>query len=575
MLLGLNRHAWIAIAPWLMAGLFLGPVVVGLLGTWLPAAGYLPALGQSEFSLTPLISFTNYPGVGKAFWLSLSTGLFSSLLALMSVFILLLGLYPSTIFKKLERFLAPILSIPHAAFAIGFGFLITPSGWFFRAIHEVTGWFNRPPIITTLQDSEGLSLTLILLLKETPFLLFMALATLPTLKVSKTLWLGASLGYSKVFTWTWLLFPQLYQRLRLPFYSVIAYSLSVVDISIIAGPTAPPTAAVMITRLFTDADLSHRFLGAVGASALLILVLVCLLGVRIIEQLLTKLRSRQLAKGNRRKAPQKILFGLSMTTLLMLTVSYFFSLTVTFLWSIAQRWRYPDIFPSALTNTSWLRSFDRLSETLTTTFSIALCSAVLAVILCLLALENEVRLRYKYSHNINSSWLLLWLYLPLLVPQVAFLFGFQVSLIYLNLDGHWLAVLWSHLVFVIPYVFLTLSEPYRNYDDRYSYIAKSLSGQPIRAYFKIKFTMLLRPILYAFAIGFSVSIAQYLPTLFVGAGHYATITTEAVAMTSGSNRRMIAVLAMWQQLLPLAIFTLAIVIPAIRFRQHRSMSHTE
>ncbi|SQC94187.1 Inner membrane ABC transporter permease protein ynjC [Cedecea neteri] len=44
----------------------------------------------------------------------------------------------------------------------------------------------------------------------------------------------------------------------------------------------------------------------------------------------------------------------------------------------------------------------------------------------------------------------------------------------------------------------------------------------------------IRPLLAALAVGFSVSIAQYLPTLYAGAGRFATVTTEAVALSSAA-----------------------------------------
>ena len=47
----------------------------------------------------------------------------------------------------------------------------------------------------------------------------------------------------------------------------------------------------------------------------------------------------------------------------------------------------------------------------------------------------------------------------------------------------------------------------------------------------MKCPQLVRPALIAFAVGFSVSIAQYMPTLWLGAGRYSTLTTsEAVAL---------------------------------------------
>ena len=42
--------------------------------------------------------------------------------------------------------------------------------------------------------------------------------------------------------------------------------------------------------------------------------------------------------------------------------------------------------------------------------------------------------------------------------------------------------------------------------------------------------MLLRPLLIALAVGFAVSVAQYLPTLFAGGGRFSTLTTEALSL---------------------------------------------
>ena len=92
--------------------------------------------------------------------------------------------------------------------------------------------------------------------------------------------------------------------------------------------------------------------------------------------------------------------------------------------------------------------------------------------------------------------------------------------------------------------------------------------------FLVIFAMVKLFNLRAFATGFAVSIAQYLPTIFVGAGRFATLTTEAVALASGSDRRLMAVMALWQQLLPLIVFALATLIPAYRFRHRRAMSQT-
>jgi putative thiamine transport system permease protein len=75
--------------------------------------------------------------------------------------------------------------------------------------------------------------------------------------------------------------------------------------------------------------------------------------------------------------------------------------------------------------------------------------------------------------------------------------------------------------------------------------------------------LLLRPILIAAAVGFSVSVAQYLPTLFAGAGRLPTLTTEAVGLAAGADRRVIGVYAFAQAALPLVGFALALILPAL------------
>jgi putative thiamine transport system permease protein len=167
----------------------------------------------------------------------------------------------------------------------------------------------------------------------------------------------------------------------------------------------------------------------------------------------------------------------------------------------------------------------------------------------------------------------LWLlYVPLLVPQIAFLFGLQVALVRLRLDGTLLAVIWAHLVFVLPYVFLSLADPWRALDPRYARGAASLGASPTRILFAVKLPILLRPILVAAAVGIAVSLAQYLATVFAGAGRIATITTEALTLGSGADRAMIGVLGFMQSVLPLLCYGLALLTPRLVFRNRRGLA---
>jgi putative thiamine transport system permease protein len=195
---------------------------------------------------------------------------------------------------------------------------------------------------------------------------------------------------------------------------------------------------------------------------------------------------------------------------------------------------------------------------------------LIALVIAIGCLENEIRL-LKMGRRTNTEKILWLIYLPLLIPQIAFLFGVQVILVSLGLEGNWFSLVWSHLLFVLPYVFLTLGPIYRAYDQRLTDVAITLSGSQWKALVKVKWPILLRPILFTLAIGFSVSVAQYLPTLFVGAGRYDTITTEAVALAGGSDRRIVAVYAICQLLGPLLFFLAALLVPRFYFRKRKAL----
>jgi putative thiamine transport system permease protein len=85
--------------------------------------------------------------------------------------------------------------------------------------------------------------------------------------------------------------------------------------------------------------------------------------------------------------------------------------------------------------------------------------------------------------------------------------------------------------------------------------------------------MLLRPILTAIAVGFAVSVGQYLATLLMGGGRIETLTTEAVALSSGGDRRAIGVYSLMQTGAALVPFAIALLIPAFVWRNRRGLRH--
>ncbi|EEZ7363541.1 TPA: ABC transporter permease subunit [Escherichia coli] len=154
----------------------------------------------------------------------------------------------------------------------------------------------------------------------------------------------------------------------------------------------------------------------------------------------------------------------------------------------------------------------------------------------------------------------LWLWLPILLPALPLVAGQYTLALWLNLDGSWTAVVWGHLLWVMPWMLFILQPAWQRIDSRLILIAQTLSWSRAKIFFYVKCPLMLRPTLIAFAVGFSVSIAQYMPTLWLGAGRFPTLTTEAVALSSGGSNGIFAAQALWQLLLPLIIFALTALV---------------
>ncbi|HEX6142415.1 MAG TPA: hypothetical protein VFZ01_06840, partial [Geminicoccaceae bacterium] len=489
------------VLPLITLAVFLGPVAAGLVGTLLPAFGYLPALGGDVLSLEPWRELLGVPGLDRALALTLVSGLGATLGALGLTVLIFAAGHGTRALGRARRGMTPLLAVPHLALAVGLAFLIAPSGWLVRLLAAAaTGW-QVPPDVATVQDPYGLALALGLLVKETPFLVLVTFAALGQIHADPQLRAARTMGYGPVTAWLKVALPQVYPLIRLPVYAVLAYSLSVVDMAIVLAPNAPPPLAPLVLRLFLDPDLAQRFPAAAGAILQLLLVLAAIALWRGGEMGIAVLARRMLASGRRGGsgtgpriaawAALGALFGLAGASVLGLLV-----------WSFAGRWRFPDPWPSGLSADLWLRQADALAGPALTTVLTALGATLIALALVVGCLENETR-----NARRPGSGALILIYLPLLVPQIAFLFGVQVLLAAIHLDGRWAGLIWTHLLFVLPYVFLTLAEPYRSLDRRYERTALALGRSPASVWLRVRLPLLLRPLMIATAIGFAVSTA--------------------------------------------------------------------
>jgi len=544
----------LALVPPLTLAVMLGPIAAGLLGTILPAFGVLPALGGTAPSLGPWRDLLAAPGLSGALLASAVSGIGAAVLALAATLAIAAAWHGTRAMASLTAALPALLALPHAAFAIGFAFLVGPSGWLARlASPELTGW-TRPPELPLVGDPWGIALMLALAAKETPFLLLMLVAAVGQAKPEPALRAARALGCGPAEAWVRVVLPRVWPQMRLPVYAVLAYGMTVADMAIVLGPTAPPTLSVLILRWFDHPDLAMRLQAAAGAVLQLLVVAAAIGGARLAEALLARAFRPLLWAPPRGRSGRGARIAAGGAAGLVVAASLG-ALAALAAWSAAWRWRFPDALPSEWSAATWERMLPLLAAPAWTTLLVGALSALLALALALGCLEHEDRAGVRPSDR--ALWLL---YLPLILPQTGFLFGVQVLLVLAGADGTLPALVWAHLLFVLPYVFLVLADPWRALDPRYARASASLGAGAWRTFWRIKLPLLLRPALIALKVGFAVSAALYLPTVFAGAGRLPTLATEAVAASAGADRRVVGVAAFALGALPFAGFALAILL---------------
>ncbi len=399
------------------------PVFAGVAGVILPAFGYLPALGGLHLKLAHLTELAQQPHILRSALTGFFAGLITTFAALAIVGGFVAGFAGTSVFTRIQHLVSPLLAVPHAAAAFALAFLVAPSGFLMRLISpELTG-FTRPPDWLVPNDPYALSMIAGLITKEVPFLFLVTLAALPQLAVSRAGQLTAALGYGRISGFAVSLWPALYRQIRLPVFAVLVYSVSVVDVAMILGPQLPPTLPVRIAQWAAYHDPDQRFLASAGALLQLAVVLAAM-AVWIALERLGKIALARLTHSGRRLARDGAVRVASALAMTACAAVIFVGLGLLAIWSVAGLWPFPDALPGQLTPETWLRTLPRLWAPLGTTIALALSAASMALLSTILLLY-----RNGTAGGDRTPGHYRLLYLPLLVPEISFVFGLQILIV--------------------------------------------------------------------------------------------------------------------------------------------------
>ncbi len=489
------------------------------------------------------------PALGYSLW----TGLASTALAWLACAMLLSQGFVRRSLGRTLKAMPVMLATPHAAFAIGLVFLLSPSGWLLRLVSPWLTGLAWPPPWPTVQDPWGLGLVAALVAKELPFLLWTAATQLLRGDVQQRLGaehaIAQTLGYSPQRAFWHVVWPQLAPRMAWPLFAVLAYGLTVVDMALVIGPASPPPLAVLAWQWLQDTDPATNAQGA-AAGGLLALVVAGSAAVAVAlrhfvaNPLWARVRN-QGVRGRHSARHHRFAVAPLLWPLLALYGLVLLALAVN---SVAGVWPFPQAWPQQWTAGAWT-SVWASRTTLGHTLGLAVCASALALAWAVAWLE----LAPPTWHTVMRPLL----YLPLVLPAVLWVLGVYGLALHVQLEGRWAGLLLAHTLAALPYVVLALSPAYRGFDPRYASVSASLGHGPWRFLWRVKWPLLRRALAASAAVGFAVSVAQYVPTLYIGAGRFSTVTTEAVTLASGGQRSLTSAYAWLQFILPVGGFALA------------------
>ncbi len=529
------------------------PILFGFLGFFLPSFNYLPTLGKGELSLNYFYISMNIPGIYKSILLSMFTGLASTALALFFSQFILLYFFKTKFYQYLKIVISPLIALPHITMAIGLIFLLSPSGLLLRSVSPWFTGFDRPPNTYIFPDEYGFFLILGLMLKEIPFLVLVSISALREFSSSKFFDLGKSFQHSSFSTWFILIFPIIYKKIRLVVFIIIAFSSSVVDMSLLLAPSTPSTLSVRILQIFQSSDMDSFFIAS-NLSLIQLFIIIILLIIWVFFEKIIKLHYFYIFFIKITSLKLEFLKVVILCLSIILFLLSFMGIICSILWGISDNWYFPNFFPNDLNIDSFFSFYNQNKSLIFISIFIPLIVSLLSTSLTIIWVELLDHL------NINKLQCERIIFIPLFIPQISFLIGIQSFLIFFNFNSFLIPLIFVQLFYVIPYCFIILAPALREVKSDYIKVASSLGKNRIVRLFKIKIPLVLPSLMNSFAIGMIVSFSLYVPVYFIGAGRVTTLTVEALNLALSGSKQDLGIATFFQILFPtLLLFTITFI----------------
>ncbi|MFZ2914720.1 MAG: ABC transporter permease subunit, partial [Rectinemataceae bacterium] len=212
-----------------------------------------------------------------------------------------------------------------------------------------------------------------------------------------------------------------------------------------------------------------------------------------------------------------------------------------FVWPFAKSWFFPDVLPSVWGVRAWEYIGNPNNQVLEAVFNSLIIAVIVTVISILLGVPAGRALgMYRFR---GKGLIELLILAPSIIPSLAVTMGIHVIFIRLGLADTMFGVILVHLIPTIPYMTISMSGVFANYDPDFEEQAKSLGASTFKTFFLITLPAVFPGIVTGAMFAFLISWEQYLLTVLIGGGRVLTLPLLLFSFASSRDNTLTSALS--------------------------------
>ncbi len=212
------------------------------------------------------------------------------------------------------------------------------------------------------------------------------------------------------------------------------------------------------------------------------------------------------------------------------------------IWSFAHRWFFPDVLPTEWSWRAWTYVFSgssQVAKALGNSTFVALAVTLLSALIGLPA--GRALGLYEFRGKTAVLFLILT---PAIMPVIAVAMGIHVAFLRVGLADTKVGVILVHLIPVMPYMVLTLTSVFANYNLDYEGQARTLGARPWQVFIHVTLPAIWPGLMVGCLFAFIISWSQYLLTLLIGGGEVITLPVLLFAFANSGDHAITAALSL-------------------------------